>query len=225
MRIVLIISFWLGLAALSHAQSLATRLDSTRRLYVGKMSPEANQGYEASVAAIKTKLVPSAIKKVGDTFPNMVLTSAQGQPTTLSDMLKDGPMVLTYYRGGWCPYCNITLKAYQGYTQAFKAKGVQMLGVSYEEGPKLTQVVERNGLTYPLYADKGLIGAQALGIAYEAKPGMMLPLAATYLVDVDGRIAYAFTETDYRQRAEPEDLLKALALLKPNTQSNPQPSK
>jgi peroxiredoxin len=59
-----------------------------------------------------------------------------------------------------------------------------------------------------------------LGIAYEAKPGMTLPLGATYLIDMDGRIVFAFTETDYRQRAEPEDLMNALAQLKPHPQTN-----
>jgi peroxiredoxin len=104
--------------------------------------------------------------------------------------------------------------------EALSQKGVQLVGVSNEEGLKLKQVTERNLLHFPLYTDKGLAGAKALGIAYEAKPGMTLPLGATYLIDMDGRIVFAFTETDYRQRAEPEDLMNALALLKPHPQTN-----
>ena len=85
-----------------------------------------------------------------------------------------------------------------------------IIAVSGEPAEKEKNTITRNGLTFPVLHDEGLAGANALGIAYETGSNKWLPLGAAYVIDKKGIIKYAFTETDYRRRAEVKDLVAHL---------------
>ncbi len=140
-------------------------------------------------------------------------------------------MVLVFYRGGWCPYCNLELRTWQQQLSALKHLGAQLVAVSPQTPDNSLTTAEKNELAFPVLSDSALQAATAFGVAFEMPPELIalysqvgndlpvlngngrwvLSLPATYVIDRDGRIAYAHVEADYRERAEPRDVLAAVA--------------
>ena len=167
---------------------------------------------------------------VGDTLPDATLTDATGQQVTLSGLLSKGPLVLNFYRGGWCPYCNFELKAYQELMPEITELGATLVAVTPEKPDNSLTTAEKNELSFPVLTDTANQFAKALGIVFElqgelkdiyqgfglnlpnlnAESGWTLPIPAVYVVGADGKILFADVDLDYRRRAEPSDALAAL---------------
>lgn len=174
--------------------------------------------------------------KAGDTLPNFNLPNHLGKNQSLSDLVKDGPVIVTFYRGGWCPYCNLELRAYQEILPDIQAAGANLVAITPELPDNSLSTVEKNDLAFSVLTDENADYARSLGLVFslpeELRPiyssfgieieqhngdGQFdLPLAATYLVNKEGVIAYAFVDADYTKREEPRVLLEAL-----NTLSEP----
>ena len=173
--------------------------------------------------------VEAQAKQVGDQAPDFSLSNATGQSIRLSEYLAKGPVVLTWYRGGWCPYCNITLRQLQLELPNFQAKGANLIALTPELPDKSLSTQEKHALEFEVLSDVGNEVARAYGIvfklteevgemyqnafdlhAYNGDESKELPLAATYVIDVEGNIQYAFLDAEYRNRAEPSDILKIL---------------
>lgn len=197
-----------GPVALS--QSLNKQLDSLSNHYNTKMGAEKAANYDQQVKAIATKVTPEGMLKKGDQFPVLTLSTLDGKPFDFKQALEKGPVVVLYYRGTWCPYCNMTLRNYQGRLADFAKRKATIIAISGEPAEKEKNTITRNNLSYPVLHDEGLVGAQQLGITYDAGKGKLLPLGAAYAIGKDGLVRYAFTETDYRKRAEADELLAAL---------------
>jgi peroxiredoxin len=139
--------------------------------------------------------------------------------------------VVTFYRGGWCPYCNLELRAYQNLLPTIIAAGASLVAISPEKPDDTVTTAEKNALTFPVLSDVGQIVGKAFGLVYTftdelkwayggfgldipAKNGApdewSLPLSATYVIGMDGVILFADTGVDYRRRAEPLDVLAVL---------------
>lgn len=178
----------------------------------------------------KSGLVESSIK-VGDKAPDFALPDAEGKAVHLAELLKKGPVVLTFYRGGWCPYCNIQVRSLQAYLPQFEAKGATLVAVSPELPEYIAKTTEENLLTYPILSDVGMKVGKQYSIQFVLDPEIQemytkfgldvnshngdktfqLPLPATYVIGQDGTVTYAFVNADYSKRAEPADILNALA--------------
>ncbi|UGB30980.1 MULTISPECIES: peroxiredoxin-like family protein [Bacillales] len=166
----------------------------------------------------------------GQTAPNFTLPSANGEAVTLYDELKKGPVILTFYRGAWCPYCNLELKAYQELLPQIKQRGAQILAVSPQTPDSSLTMKEKNELQFHLLSDKGnqvsneynltfkmqkvlieLYQKLALELpSYNGEDSWELPLAATFVISQQAKIIYAYVDTDYRKRAEPSEVLEYL---------------
>lgn len=168
---------------------------------------------------------------VGDKAPDFTLPNAVGEAVTLNELLRDGPVVITWYRGGWCPYCNIHLKGFQDLLPQFTAVGAQLVAISPETPDNSLDTKQKSDLAFHVLSDDGNAVARRFNIAYQlgaplrSRFGEMLqeyngdasgelPLAATYVVDTDGTITYAYLNEDYRERAEPSDVLAAVRKLR-----------
>jgi len=170
-------------------------------------------------------------KRVGDRAPAIVLPDVHGRSFDVASLLKKGPVVLTFYRGGWCPYCNLELKAYQSLLSRFAAAGASLVAISPEKPDDTVSTSEKNALTFPVLSDVGQSVGRDFGIVYAftdelrsfyeaanldipAKNGTpddwSLPLSATYVIGSDGVILFADTSVDYRRRTEPLDVLDVL---------------
>lgn len=151
---------------------------------------------------------------------------------SLNDYLTQGPVVLTWYRGGWCPYCNITLRALQQSVLEFKAEGTSLLALTLELPDKSLSTQERNELEFEVLTDRNNEVARQYGLVFKLTPEVSelykknfsleeyngndsdeLPLAATYVIDQQGLIRYAFLDAEYRHRAEPQQIIKVLRSL------------
>ena len=171
--------------------------------------------------------------KVGDTAPNFTLTNATGEAVSLQSYLDKGPVVLTWYRGGWCPYCNLTLARLQEELPNFQAEGANLLALTPEVPDSSISTSEKHELTFEVLSDLDNTVAREYGVvftltldvaeAYQNGFGLHeynnsesneLPLAATYIINTNGEIVYAFVNEDYRNRAEPKDILTALKAIK-----------
>jgi len=151
----------------------------------------------------------------------------------LNDYLKKGPVVLTWYRGGWCPYCNMTLHYLQEQLPNFQLKGASLLALTPEIPDQSMSTIEKHQLQFEVLSDVGNKVAKQYGIVFKLTDAVAdsyqkafdlhafngdesdeLPLAATYVIDQNGQIVYTFLDADYRNRAEAKDILAALDLIK-----------
>jgi peroxiredoxin len=184
---------------------------------------------ERHIEELRNGLAKSALQ-VGNVAPAIVLRNAKGETVDVRTLLKRGPVIVTFYRGGWCPYCNLELKAFQKLLPEIKAAGASLVAISPERPDDTQPTAEKNALTFEVLSDVGQKIGRAFGLVYvfsdELKSAYQgfgrnipaingsdewaLPISATYVIGRDGRIIYAYTDADYRDRADPEEVLKSL---------------
>lgn len=177
---------------------------------------------------------PGAALGIGAIAPPFSLPDAHGAQVDLSSLLSKGPVVLIFYRGGWCPFCNMYLRAFQLARSHVRALGAQVVLISPELGAHGQTLVERHALLFPVLSDGGNRVARQYGLVFRmptelraeyladgvdlaehnGDPSWELPMPATFVVSADGRICYAFVSADYTQRAEPEEVLGVLRRLR-----------
>lgn len=210
--------------------SLAALLAETRAASINRMPPEAI----ATIQKVNDQLEAEGIGKealqAGAMLPDATLTDQNGEQVAISALLAKGPVVLNFYRGGWCPYCNFELKAYQELLPQFQARGVQLVGVTPEKPDNSLTTQEKNELSFPILTDAQNGFAKALGIAFNMPEdlvalysgfgldlpninegtGWSLPIPATFVADASGKILLADVDGDYTRRLEPADALAAL---------------
>lgn len=167
----------------------------------------------------------------GDVAPNFRLTDAHGASVELDDVLKSGPVVLSFYRGQWCPFCNLELRAYQSRLSQFAALGAQLVAISPQMPDHSLVTTTENALNFPVLSDIGLHVARAYGIAYDfsgdlrtlfidrwktdlvawnGEGGWSLPVPATFVIGKDARVQFAHVDPDFRERSDPDEVLAVL---------------
>lgn len=201
------------------------------RIARADMAPETDKkkAYREGIAAVANSDILSNAKQVGDEAPDFTLNNALGTPVSLSDYLKEGYVIITWYRGGWCPYCNLTLLHLQNELSNFKANGASLIALTPELPDKSLSTSEKNELEFEVLSDPGNKIAHEYGIVFQLTDAVSeiynaqfdlngyngdtsneLPLAATYIINPEGEIVYAFLDADYRKRAEPAELTEFL---------------
>lgn len=166
--------------------------------------------------------------------PDFALSDPHGKSVRLSALLAQGPVVLTFYRGGWCPYCNLQLRSYQQALPEIRALGAELVAVSPQTPDKSLSTAEIDGLLFPVLSDRGNEVARSFGLVFrvsdevtkayrgfgidiEASNGEAtheLPIPATYLIDRDGTIRFAYVNAEYKVRLSAARLLDWLRALK-----------
>jgi len=214
--------------------SMQHDLDAFRAQFE-RTAPEGRAAlYEAKIAEMSRVFPRDKIRAVGSLAPSFTLPDAQGRPVSLSAALREGPVVVTFYRGGWCPYCNIQLRAYQDALPQIRTRDARLFAISPQLPDASLTTAEKNNLEFDVLSDAGNAVARAFGLVYalpqelrdalsangKALPGINgddsweLPLTGTFVIGRDGHIALAWVDTDYRRRLAPEQILAALDGLK-----------
>lgn len=212
--------------------TLQSILDVKKAAFEAKASPEKIAMYAEGIAFVENSGVIENAKNVGDKAPEFTLLNASGKQVSLAKYLEKGPVVLTWYRGGWCPYCNLTLKRLQEELPNFTAEGASLLALTPELPDSSLTTTEKDALTFEVLSDIGNEVGREYGIVYQLSSEVAesyqggfdlhayngdesdeLPLAATYIIGTDGIIKYAFLDAEYRNRAEPSEILKILKTL------------
>lgn len=168
--------------------------------------------------------------KVGDNMINFELPNSNGKNESLVDYLNKGAVVISFYRGGWCPYCNLELKALQEILPELQAKGASLLAISPETPDNSLSTSQKNALKFSVLSDIDNKVAKQIGLVFKMPEALKnvysafnldvakhngntnyeLPMAATYVVNTEGIITYAYVSEDYTERANPEEILKAI---------------
>jgi peroxiredoxin len=169
-------------------------------------------------------------KKAGDLAPSFSLKDPEGNVISSDALLRKGPLVVSFSRGVWCPYCNMELQALEAAKPAFDRYGASLLAISPQTAPNSRKSVRQNQLTFPILSDvKGKVGT-AFGLRLELPdylielykglkndlptfnddPSWTLPMPARYVIGQDGTILYSEVNPDYTHRPEPEDMIPVL---------------
>ena len=207
--------------------SLAAELSALKEGAHAQMPNEHSHAISASIEDFMKRWNPANAISAGQQFPDFSLPDATGKQVSLKELLAKGPRLISFYRGGWCPYCNMALKALQDSLSAAKAKGLTLVAISPELPDLSLTLNEKSGLQFPVLSDVGNNLARKLGIVFQqpetvrpilkaygvdlqARNGddsYEVPFPASYLIDIKGVIRSAFLDPDYPRRLEPSTAL------------------
>jgi peroxiredoxin len=214
------------------SMSLKEQLAEYRAGWYQRVPPERQAIMQRHIEQLRSGAIARTMLKVGDRAPAIVLNNAKGETVDVAALLKKGPVIVTFYRGGWCPYCNFELKAYQEILPEITAAGASLVAISPEKPDDTLSTTEKNALAFEVLSDVGQNIGRAFGLVYDfteelkiayqgfkldipARNGTpdewALPVSATYVIDRNGMIMYAYTDPDYRDRADPREILKVLS--------------
>src|SRR6516164_6350534 len=147
--------------------SLKEQLAEYRAGWYKRVPPERQAIMERHIAQLRTGAIQHTMLKVGDKAPSIVLGNAKGERVDVGALLKKGPVIVTFYRGGWCPYCNIELKAFQDVLPQITAAGASLVAISPEKPDDSLSTAEKNALTFEVLSDVGHEVGRAFGLVYE----------------------------------------------------------
>ncbi|MDY6834627.1 MAG: peroxiredoxin-like family protein [Chloroflexota bacterium] len=210
--------------------SLKQEIEKMQQAFMPNIPEDIKQIMQAVTDDLLESSLTSKSLKFGDQAPSFSLPNASGQVIKSDDLLKDGPLVLSFYRGGWCPYCNLELQALKEAYPQMKQLGAKLVAISPETPNHSQETSERHALEFEVLSDVGNKVAQEFGLvfalaeelrpiykqfgfdlpSYNGDESWEIPVPATYVIGRDGKITYGFVNVDYTQRAEPEDIVEAL---------------
>ncbi|MBV8578243.1 MAG: AhpC/TSA family protein [Acetobacteraceae bacterium] len=212
--------------------TLRERLDALRNQR--SAIPELHEPYEAMMAELRrTDFLEHALR-AGDRFPDFMLPNAEGRLITLEDLLAEGPLVLTFFRGDWCPYCRVVLDALEEMQRPITEQGATLAAVTPDSGGRALEAKKQHGAHYEILSDlDNGVGLQC-GVVFRlpdhyrrllerydidlgkrhGNGGWFLPVPATYILDRDKVIRWEFLDLDFTRRAEPSTILESLTKLR-----------
>jgi peroxiredoxin len=215
--------------------SLQAKLDAFKADFeAGKPPYSVPRSFIETMHRATAELIESGVaqraKKAGDVAPSFSLRDPEGNIVNSADLLKRGPLVLSFYRGVWCPYCNMELQALEAAKPEFDKYGASLVAISPQNAPNSRRSLRQNKLSFPILSDvKGKVGA-AFGLRFNLPdylvelykqlkndlpnlnddPSWTLPMPARYVIGRDGVILYSEVNPDYTRRLEPEDMIPVI---------------
>ncbi len=210
--------------------------DRLRAEFRARMAvPDVRSAYEDMMAELRRTDFLSHALATGTAFPDFLLPDAQGHLVSRNDLLARGPLVVTFFRGTWCPYCALTFDALREALPRIEALGASLAAVTPETGGRALELRERHGAGFPVLSDVDHGLAMACGVVFrtpepyrrllascgvdladrQGNAAWLLPVPATFVTDRRGVVRWRFLDLDFTHRAEPDDVVAALAALPP----------
>lgn len=201
----------------------------------GPKLSEQDMALMQKAAADIAASLPEPGLKPGSKAPDFTLGDAYGKQVNLYDKLKKGPVILAFYRGAWCPFCNIELHALQQSLPAFDKYHAQLIAVSPQTPDKSLEQLKKDQYPFAVLSDVNDTVSKAYRLyyevpkelnefykakfkldieAYNGKGRLGLPVPGTFVIDQQGKIVAAFADHDYQKRMEPADIVAALKAIK-----------
>ena len=197
------------------------------------LAPEQSLLLEKAAEALALSGITEQVLKAGAQAPDFTLPNAVGRPVGLDAALLNGPVVVTFYRGIWCPYCSLQLKAYQKILPEISRLGGALLAVSPQNPDKSQATLLKNFLQYEVLSDLGNLVARQFGLVYQVPEWVRsiylsfgtnlpafngdssweLPIPGTFVIGAERRILLSYADSDPRNRLEPSAILEALEVL------------
>lgn len=191
-----------------------------------KSTPEERKAlFQNATQKLKATNIEDKAPKTGDQFPDLVLNGEK-----ISKLLSKGPIIVTFYRGGWCPYCVKQLKDIQENLITIKNTGASLIAISPEKKSEVEKTKRKNNLDFTLISDSHNTLAKKLNITFKVEPAVVdeykalgidlvasqdnedyeLPMPATFVIDRNQKVLFSFADVDYTKRASLEEIIKAV---------------
>ena len=195
-----------------------------------KVPAEMMDKVGAFIGRLASEGVAKNARKAGDTAPGFTLRNISGRTVALAELLAKGPVVVSFFRGEWCPFCDLELRALQKALPEFAEHGASLVAISPQLAENNRASAESRSLGFEVLSDPGNTIAKAYGIAFSMNAAEQelhkafgadlpavngatnwdLPVPATFVIDRAGRIAWAHVDSNYTARAEPADIVAAV---------------
>ena len=212
---------------------LKDQLEETVQAFMASLPEDEAQLTAKSFEKLHASDTGDSAINTGDTAPDFELPNATGGTVRLYETLNKGPVILNFYRGGWCPFCNLELQALQSRLHEIKSLGATLIGISPETPDNSLTTAEKHQLDFDVLSDPGNNTTRAYGLiftiyeemrplylkweldvpAFNGDDSWELPVPATYLIDKDKAVRAAHVDKDYTKRMEPELILAELRKL------------
>ena len=196
-----------------------------------KAKPDFMKGVDAIISKAKDFQQGADAIKIGQKAPSFELPNAEGKSISLDSLLDKGPLVVTFYRGDWCPYCNLQLRALQARLDEIQALGATLIAISPQVPDGSMTKNEISEMEFTVLSDQDAKVASQYGVAWEVPEFLLehmrvdreldlekinngnaniLPIPATFILDSNGMVTWRYVNVDYRTRSEPDEIIKAL---------------
>ncbi len=206
---------------------LEEQLKQMKETTIERMPTSIMQVFENGINEVRKSGLKEKALQVGNYIPDVPLTNSNEEAISLGELQKTDYLILNFYRGGWCPYCNMELRAYEKLRNDFNQLNTDVIGISAEKIEFTTQTSDKNTLSFPLLTDVDAQLMEALGIVFQldeaskeeyvnfgihldklhGNNSFKLPLPAVYIINRNKEIVYTHIEEDYMTRLEPSTLL------------------
>lgn len=210
--------------------SLQAKLDAFKAEFEAGKPPSILATMRRATAELIESGAARHAKGVGESAPSFSLKDADGNVVSSADVLRQGPLIVSFYRGVWCPYCNMDLQALEAAKPTFEKYGATLVAISPQTAPNSRRSMRQNNLSFPILSDvKGAVAA-AFGVrfnlpdylvelykqlkndlaAFNDDSSWTLPMPSRYVIGQDGTILYSEVNPDYTRRPEPDDMIPFL---------------
>jgi peroxiredoxin len=213
--------------------TLANQITAFQNKFIPTIPEETLNLLMSELQTLIRKGLAEQAVNVGSKFPDFALPNADNTNVPLSTLLKKGPLVISFYRGAWCPYCNLEINALQSRLADIQAAGAQLIAISPQTPDKSSDQVNTSKLTFDVLSDSNNKLAKQCGLVFTLPESLRpiyaaweldipghngddtfeLPMPATFIIASNGTIKYAFIEMDYTQRLEPDIIIEQLKQL------------
>ena len=199
-----------------------------------KGNPDFMKGVDETIAQAKAFQEGANALNLDQNAPRFELPNQHGEQVLLDELLAKGPVVITFYRGSWCPYCNLQLKALQSRLPEIHALGAQLVAISPQAPDGSMSENDIRNMDFVVLSDQNADVAASYGVAWQVPAfllehmredrgldleslnngnGSILPIPATFVLDSQGKVTWRYVDVDYRTRSEPQDIINALKAL------------
>ncbi|WP_405252095.1 peroxiredoxin-like family protein [Dokdonia sp. Asnod3-C12] len=193
--------------------------------------PDFMKGVDKVIEEAKAFLTGKDALQVGDKAPEFELPNPKKQKISLTTLLSQGPVVVTFYRGDWCPYCNLQLRALQSKLEEIRTLGATLVAISPQVSDGSMTESEISNMEFTVLSDQDAKVASLYGVSWEVPAflmdhmkvdrgldldkinngkGSILPIPATFVLNKEGIVTWSYVNVDYRTRSEPNDIIEAL---------------
>ena len=210
--------------------SLKNDIDEFKSTFLPQIPGQLRNTMDKAQQALKDSRIAERALAAGNDAVDFTLPNARGEQVSSEALRQQGPIVVSFYRGGWCPYCGLELKALQSVNAEIEALGARLVAISPQLPDESLSTAEKNQLEFEVLSDVNSKVADQYGLTFSLDedlrpiyknwgadvavvnddPDCKLPLPATYVISQDGKIVHSFVEEDYTERLEPDEILNAL---------------
>ena len=209
---------------------LAKQIEQFNNELATQVPQEVLEAFGKSIEDLQKKNIEEKSIKLGEIMPEFLLPNVKNEIINSNEILKNGKMIIAFYRGSWCPYCNLELKMLQDHLPKIKDKKAMLVAISPQSPDNSLTVVEKHNLTFEVLTDTDNLFAKQLGISFELQDFVLpyyqalgidlmhfnknndnsLPVPAVFVIDQNGKIIYKFVDANYMNRIDIDELLQTL---------------